>query len=46
MTGKELRSVAKAEGVCLGYAAARKDTMVDEIMEYLRCRDSHEKEGR
>ncbi len=32
MTMKELRALAREEGVCLGYAGSRKDTAVDEIV--------------
>lgn len=32
MTLKELRALAKRYGICLGYAASRKDTCVSEIV--------------
>ena len=38
---KELKAIAKEEGICLGYAAARKDSMVGEIVTYRRNRELH-----
>lgn len=32
LTTKQLRQLAKDEGICLGYAASRKDTTVGEIV--------------
>ncbi len=39
MTMRELRQLARDEGICLGYAGARKDTAVDEIVVWERCHD-------
>lgn len=45
MTMKQLREVAKAEGVCLGYDGARKATAVEAIrghrrhLEWLKTRE-------
>lgn len=38
LTVKQLRQIAKNEGICLGYAASRKDTTVNEIVSARRCR--------
>lgn len=32
LTLKELRAIAKEDGICLGYAASRKDSCVAEIV--------------
>ena len=38
LTTKQLRQLAKDEGITLGYAASRKDTAVGEIVSQRRCR--------
>ena len=38
LTMRQLRQLAKAEGVCLGYAGSRKDTAVAEIVGQRRHR--------
>lgn len=38
---KELKAIAKEEGVCLGYAASRKDSTVGEIVAYRRYTEQH-----
>lgn len=38
---KELKAIAKEEGICLGYAASRKDSTVGEIVTYRRNRELH-----
>ena len=38
-TTKELRQLARDEGITLGYDAARKDTMVSAIVSWLRHRE-------
>lgn len=38
-TTKELRQLARDEGITLGYDAARKDTMVSAIVSQLRHRE-------
>ena len=32
LTVKQLRQIAKDEGICLGYATSRKDTTIDQIV--------------
>lgn len=39
MTVRELRQLARAEGVCLGYAASRRASAVDEIVAWERWRE-------
>ena len=39
LTVRELRSIAKAEGVCLGYAGATKAGVVNEIVSARRYRE-------
>lgn len=39
MTIKQLKAIAKDEGICLGYAASRKDTCVGEIVSNRRHRE-------
>ena len=39
-TVKELREIARAEGICFGYAASRKDSMVREIVSQLSYREA------
>lgn len=39
MTMRQLRAIAKSEGICLGYAGSRKATAVDEIVGQRRHRD-------
>ena len=41
MTLKELRVLAKRDGICLGYAASRKDTCVAEIVSQRRYREEN-----
>lgn len=41
-TVKELRRIARECGICLGYEAARKKAMVDEIVSQLRYRERME----
>lgn len=41
MTMRELRQLARDEGVCLGYAGSRKDTAVNEIVSCERYRSMH-----
>ena len=38
-TMKQLREIARAEGICLGYDGARKDTAVAEIVSVRRHRE-------
>ena len=38
LTVKQLRQIAKDEGICLGYAASRKDTTIDQIVGNRRYR--------
>ena len=38
LTTKQLRQLAKDEGITLGYAASRKDTTVGEIVSHRRSR--------
>lgn len=38
LTVKQLRKIAKDEGICLGYAASRKDTTIDQIVGNRRYR--------
>ena len=38
---KELKAIAKEEGICLGYAASRKDSTVGEIVTYRRNLELH-----
>lgn len=38
LTTKQLRQVARDEGICLGYDASRKDTTVAEIVSQRRSR--------
>lgn len=38
LTAKQLRQLAKDEGICLGYDASRKDTTVAEIVSQRRHR--------
>lgn len=38
---KELKAIAKEEGVCLGYVTSRKDTTVGEIVTFRRNRELH-----
>lgn len=46
MTMRELRDVARAEGICLGYAGSRKASAVDEIVGQRRHRDMAEVDAR
>lgn len=46
MTMRELREVARAEGICLGYAGSRKASTVDEIVGHRRHRDRAEVDAR
>lgn len=41
MTLKELRVLAKRDGICLGYAASRKDTCVAEIVSSRRYQEEN-----
>ena len=43
LTMRQLRAIAKAEGICLGYAASRKDSTVAQIVTWRR---HLEREGR
>ena len=42
LTVRELKDVARAEGICLGYAGATKSGTIDEIIANRRYRDMHE----
>ena len=42
LTVRELKDVARAEGICLGYAGATKAGAIDEIIANRRYRDMHE----
>lgn len=46
LTVRQLRQIAKDEGICLGYAASRKDTTVGEIITARRCRALRAREER
>lgn len=46
LTVRQLRQIAKDEGICLGYAASRKDTTVGEIITARRCRALREMDMR
>lgn len=39
MTMKQLKQIAKEEGICLGYDAARKDTCIGAIIMWRRNRE-------
>ena len=39
LTMRQLRAIAKSEGICLGYAGSRKASAVDEIVGQRRHRD-------
>lgn len=41
MTVKDLREIAKRDGVCLGYAASRKDTCVAAIITARRYKEEN-----
>lgn len=41
MTLKELRKLAKRDGICLGYAASRKDSCVAEIVSSRRYQEEN-----
>lgn len=45
MTMRQLRELAKAEGICLGYDGSRKDTAVEAIREQRRHRQWLKDEG-
>lgn len=40
-TTKELRQIARDEGICLGYDASRKSSMVNAIVSGIRYREAH-----
>lgn len=42
LTVRELKDVARAEGICLGYAGATKAGTIDEIIANRRYRDFYE----
>ena len=42
LTVRELKDIARAEGICLGYAGATKAGAIDEIIANRRYRDMHE----
>lgn len=42
LTVRELKDVARAEGICLGYAGATKEGTIDEIISARRYRDMGE----
>ena len=42
LTVRELKDVARAEGICLGYAGATNSGTIDEIIANRRYRDMHE----
>lgn len=42
LTMRQLRAIAKSEGICLGYAGGRKASAVDEIVGQRRHRDRAE----
>ena len=39
LTMKELKQIARDEGICLGYAGARKNTTVNEIVSQRQYRE-------
>lgn len=39
LTVRELRQIAREEGICLGYSASRKRAMLDEIVSERRYRE-------
>ena len=41
MTMRQVREIAKREGICLGYAGSRKSTAVDEIVGQRQYRERH-----
>lgn len=41
MTLKELRALARRDGICLGYAASRKDSCVAEIVSSRRYQEEN-----
>lgn len=45
LTVKQLRQIAKDEGICLGYAASRKDTTIDQIISNRRYRALYASDG-
>ena len=42
LTVRELKDIARAEGICLGYAGATKAGTIDEIVSSRRYREMHE----
>lgn len=42
LTVRELKDIARAEGICLGYAGATKAGTIDEIIANRRYRDMYE----
>lgn len=40
-TSKELRQIARDEGICLGYDASRKSSMVNAIVSGIRYKEMH-----
>lgn len=45
MTVKQLRAIARDEGICLGYSGATKAGCVGEIVSQRRYREMMEREG-
>lgn len=45
LTVKQLRQIARDEGICLGYAASRKDTTIDQIISNRRYRALYASDG-
>lgn len=45
LTMKELKGIAKDEGICLGYDASRKDTTIGAIVTHRRYVELNGKEG-
>lgn len=45
LTVKQLRQIAKDEGICLGYTASRKDTTIDQIISNRRYRALYAPDG-